>query len=383
MRLALPREIFEPASSRLLWLAVHVALVIGGFLWTWFALGEGYPLWVLVPVTIVHGLSFAGLAFVAHEALHGALTHSKFMRRFAGQLGFLPFWVSPRLWISWHNRVHHGNTNIAGRDPDAYPTLSEYETSRAARWAVLLGAPRSGKLRGLITLALGFTLQSLQILVGAKKRRFLSNKHYVRAWCETALAMLVWTALGLWVGWVGFLFAYVVPLMIANAIVMAHIATNHSLSPLADENDALETSLTVSVPKWFEFYSLGFGYHVEHHLFPAMSNRHAPLVQSHLRRVAPDRYQEMPLFRALVRLWQTPRVYRDQTTLLDPETGQTASTIGSRAQVLAPLFAETPDSPPSAPTDSSGATSQPWEILAGTGPIPSPRISSIPPPPAA
>jgi hypothetical protein len=103
----------------------------------------------------------------------------------------------------------------------------------------------------------------------------------------------------------------------------------------------------------------------------------------------------MPLYRALVRLWQTPRVYRDQTTLIDPKTGETARTIGPRstllvpaltpaltpAPTLVPLFEETPDwieTPRTKDPDS-----RPWDILAGGGPLPSTRISSIPPPPAA
>src|SRR5690606_14261554 len=102
-----------------------------------------------------------------------------------------------------------------------------------------------------------------------------------------------------------------------------------------DENDALETSLTVSVPRWFEFYSLGFGYHVEHHLFPAMSNRHARRVQAEIKKIAPARYQEMPLMRALALLFSTPRVYAEKGLLVDPETGESWRTLGgARFRVL-------------------------------------------------
>jgi fatty acid desaturase len=65
-----------------------------------------------------------------------------------------------------------------------------------------------------------------------------------------------------------------------------------------------------------------FGFHVEHHLFPAMSSRHAPAVREVLRERWPDRYQSMPLWRALRAMHRSARVYRDDTTLIDPGTGQ-------------------------------------------------------------
>ena len=35
----------------------------------------------------------------------------------------------------------------------------------------------------------------------------------------------------------------------------------------------------MTTPRWIEWLTLSFGYHVEHHLFPAMSSRHAPGVR--------------------------------------------------------------------------------------------------------
>ncbi len=294
---------------------------------TWWH-AQGRSLFFLLPLSIVLGMSYAGLAFVAHETLHGALTRKRWLRRIVGFVGFSPFCVSPRLWIAWHNQVHHGNTNIVGKDPDAYPDLAEYKQSAAARLAVKWGAPRSGSYRGWITLALGFSLQSFHVLLFARKRRYLSTRSYVLAWGETLLAALFWGLVLAFVGWPVFVVVYVVPLMVANAIVMAHIITNHSLSPLCDKNDALASSLSVSVPKWFEFYSLGFGYHVEHHLFPAMSNRYAPLVRAELLRLAPERYQEMPLSRALYLMFTTPRVYGSRDVLIDPDTSESFPTLG-------------------------------------------------------
>jgi fatty acid desaturase len=210
----------------------------------------------------------------------------------------------------------------------------------------------------------------------------------VLAWVEALIALGIWLALGAWIGPLGFLLVYVLPLVVGNVVVMAHIVTNHSLSPLADENDPLTTTLTVTVPRWFSFYTLGFGYHVEHHLFPSMSHRHGPLVAQHLRHMAPDRYQEMPLLAALRLMFSTPRVYENHTTLYDPATGERAPALGSRP-VFIPLAGDVEEfdrgrrrSRAAVPALSDPDPRGEWQWLSGAMPD-GPRHSSIPPPPPA
>ena len=126
---------------------------------------------------------------------------------------------------------------------------------------------------------------------------------------------------------------FVLPLIFANTIIMAYILTNHGLSPLTEVNDPLAHTLSVTVPKWFEIATLGFGFHVEHHLFPAMSTHRAPAVRDLLRARYPTRYQSMSLATAVVELHRTSRIYSDATTLVDPTTGTTWPTLGPAAPV--------------------------------------------------
>jgi fatty acid desaturase len=302
-----------------LWLPVHLGLV--AFLTT--ALAEHWVSWWLAPlVSVVIGMSFGGLTFLGHETLHGAVVRERHVRRLVGFLGFLPFVISPRLWIAWHNQVHHGNTNRPGVDPDAYPTLDEYDQSRSVRIATDYGAPGRRRLRGALSLLIGFTVQSTHMLVVASKRGYLSRKEHVRAISETLLGITLWSSLALLIGPLPFLFAFGLPLVVANSIVMAFILTNHSLSPLTGENDALANSLSVTTPRIVEWLTLGFGYHVEHHIFTAMSTRHAPEVRAALRARYPGQYQSMPLARALLALHQSARVYKDAKTLIDPRSGR-------------------------------------------------------------
>jgi fatty acid desaturase len=144
----------------------------------------------------------------------------------------------------------------------------------------------------------------------------------------------IWVSLGLAIGPRAFLYAFALPLVMANVVVISYILTNHSLSPLTEVNDPLVNSLSVTAHPIIEKLHLNFGLHVEHHLFPSMSSRHAPLVRDLLVARWPERYQSLPLFTALRRLYATPRVYRTDTTLVDPLSGREADTIVPAAPSL-------------------------------------------------
>src|SRR6185295_1155205 len=121
LKKGLPAGTFEPAHSRLAWLPVHLALI--ALATTAITAGwGGWPIALLLVPVIGH--SFAGLAFLAHETLHGAVVRQRWVRYLVGWIGFLPFVISPRFWVAWHNKVHHGHTGRSGVDPDAYPSLA-------------------------------------------------------------------------------------------------------------------------------------------------------------------------------------------------------------------------------------------------------------------
>ncbi|HTU59830.1 MAG TPA: fatty acid desaturase, partial [Polyangiales bacterium] len=141
--------------------------------------------WLAAPflpvLSLVIGASFAGLTFLGHEALHGAVVRNRWLRHAVGWVGFLPFTISPTLWVAWHNRVHHGHTNHAELDPDAYPTLDAYNHSRAIRVAIEL-APGRSRWTLALALCFGFSAQSAQVLLRARRPGYLSNRAYARAW---------------------------------------------------------------------------------------------------------------------------------------------------------------------------------------------------------
>ncbi len=323
LRPDLPARTFDRARSRLAFVPAHLAIIATATL----AIASGVMPWFVVPLlSVVIGACFAGLTFVAHEALHGGIVRDKRWQYAIGWLGFLPFVVSPRLWIGWHNSEHHARANLAD-DPDAYPTLDEYRAQRRARFSTDMFSLGGGRWRGLLSLVLGFTVQSAAQLVLARRLGFLTARQQRRAVAETLLGIAVWSGVAALVGFVPFLFVFVVPLLVANVCVMAFILTNHSLSPRVAINDPLVSSLSVTTPRVIEWLTLGFGFHVEHHMFPAMSSRHAPTVRTLLQARWPQRYRSMSLAEALGRLHRSARVYKTPTTLCDPRTGAEYATL--------------------------------------------------------
>lgn len=323
LRPRIPATAYEPARSRLWLLPAHLAVVTMATI----ALALHWvPLYVAPLLSIAVGVSFAVLTFVAHEAIHGGVVRGKLARNAVGWVGFLPFMVSPRLWAAWHDRVHHANANLPA-DPDMYPSLDEYRASRRIRFFVDMFSLGGRRWRGALSLALGFTVQSAHQLIAARTAGFLRRRAHHIAIAETAAAAAVWASVALLVGPLTFVFAYVLPLLIANAIVMSFILTNHGLSPRVAINDPLISGLSVTSPAWIEWLTLRFGYHVEHHLFPAMSSRHAPRIRELLREHWPERYRSMPLRVALGELHRTARIYKDDLTLVDPRTGDEFATL--------------------------------------------------------
>lgn len=332
VRSSLPAAAFAPVPTRLVWLAVHLAVIAVGIT----AIARGVGGWWAAPLwSLLVGHSFAGCAFVGHETLHGAVVRHKRLRHVIGWICFLPFTLSPRLWVAWHNRVHHGHTGLVDVDPDAYPTLEQYRGSRLAQVADYFSVGR-GRWFGFVTPIIGFTGQSSQMLWRwARQSGEMDTRE--RRWTifETFLGMSVWLGLAFVVGAAHFVFAFVLPLLVANVIVVTYILTNHSLSPLTDVNDPLLNSLTVTTPRLVSWMHLDFGLHVEHHLFPSMSSKHAPLVRKELLARWPERYQSLPLFTAIRRLMSTARVYSQPTELLDPLSGRAFPTLMPRTAVSA------------------------------------------------
>jgi fatty acid desaturase len=334
VRRHLPVEVFQPATGRLAWLPVHLAIIVAIALF----IVRGDPPWTVALLgAVVAGHSWGCLGFLAHEAMHHALVKSRTLEKLVGYVGFGLYGLSPTLWTAWHNQAHHGNTGRAVADPDGFGSLGFWEKSAVVR-ALEKIAPGSRYKRSAAFLLVWFSVHSLLVLIFHSQR----NDYYARVsrrvvYAESAAMLAFWTGVFVLAGPYCFLFLYVVPVLVANAVIMSYIATNHFLNPLTDQNDPLANTLSVTGPRWLEALHLHFGFHVEHHLFPMVSGRHARTVRDVVKRLYGERYLSMPHARALHLLYARPKIHDTHDTLIDPRTKATFHALAPGDLTMAPL----------------------------------------------
>lgn len=305
---------FRPRPYRYLYFVLHQAL-FWSFVLT-IALVRP-PVYVALPLGLIAGVVLAAQAFLAHEALHGALGGPQWMRLSAGWLGFGPELIPPSFWLRWHNVAHHGNTNMGDSDPDNFGTLRRYERRPGlARFTKL--APGSGTWYSYFFLLYSFTFHALVVLfMQTPHRREFKGAPRKRWMAQVALCTVPWIGLGWLSGWMA-IFSVAVPFMTINAIGQSFILTNHFLRGMSETNDPLTDSMSVRSWAITDFVFYRFSHHVEHHLFPKMPSTSAPAVRGWIQENVPDSYACPGHIDAVAMLYKTPRVYLDDRTLCDP-----------------------------------------------------------------
>ncbi len=303
---------------------VAIPLIAAILFGTWALLFYSLPWYVGVLGGLVVGNLYGILGFLGHETLHGSVFKSRFLQNLIGYPAFWIFGFTPALWRPWHNQIHHANTNIPDIDPDSYGTTKRFEKVPLAKFQFKTGVG-SGHFLSLFFFAYRFTYHSQIVLwmISKKYPELFKPLNKPRAALESLLAIASWIALGVWAGLPGAVYGIVIPMAMANVVLMSYIATNHFLRPLADVDEPVDNSMSLTVPKIVDFLHLNFSHHVEHHYFPNMSPRFAPAVRKSLLKHAPERYLAPSHVQALLWLYKTPRLYKDHETLMNPYTGKT------------------------------------------------------------
>ena len=316
----IPANLFEPVLSRVLWLPTH-GLVVA--VCTILIVDAPLNLATRLGLSVVDGLSVSCLGILAHEILHGLIVERFWLRRVLGTLCLAPLGLGPLLWMIWHN-LHHANTQNPERDPDNWGTAQSIPADRVMGKLRWLTNPRTWLFPFL--LATGVTGHAAALLIGLRKE--MTPHQRMMTLVEFGAVWLFWLSLGLWLGWINLVFFFCIPLLLANVLINSFVITNHFLSPLDDGDDPLASSLTVTIHPWLEWILLNFNYHAEHHLFPGMSSKYAPLVSALLKETWPERYHQLPFGKAVRAVWITPRLYYDRTQLIDTRTGILYGTLG-------------------------------------------------------
>jgi fatty acid desaturase len=332
----LPPTVFVRRPLRILLVFPLIALIAGA---SALLLTPALPWYLIVPTLLALANAYVALMFFGHEVAHGATLRSERLQDAVLWFSCAIFVVSSHLWRHWHNRLHHGRTNVPSADPDRYDLVEDLARSPAlVRWLTTRFAPGSGRWPSALYLFIAFTVHGQAVLWLHSRRQRSRDFRWARALGETAMVAAFWVGLGLSVGPRGALLVIVIPMLLANAIVMAYITTNHMLRPLTDVPDCLATTMSVTTLRAIDAIHLHFSHHVEHHLFPAMSPRYYPLVRRSLERHAGGRYLAPSHWRALSTLYQTPRHYATYDELINPLTGRRLplATVEARLQRVDP-----------------------------------------------
>ncbi len=94
-------------------------------------LAPGWPLKILS--ALINHFAIDVLFVLGHDACHGSLTSSAFGNRLLGRLCFLPSLHPYTSWEYSHNALHHGWTNVYGKDP-VFAPLSFAQFQRLPKW---------------------------------------------------------------------------------------------------------------------------------------------------------------------------------------------------------------------------------------------------------
>ncbi len=324
LRPSLPSIAFTPARSRVLWLPVN-ATIVAALAWSMATGRLPWPLWPVASIVI--GVCLAGLTFLGHETLHGGVSARQDRDpKIVGWFGFMPFVVSPQLWVVPGTTA---SITTTARTRGSIPTC--IRRSRSIRrnaapgsWPDYFGISRKRLTEPAQPLFFGYTGQSQQMLWKARKTGMLTPKLHRRAIFETMLGVAFWIAVAIVVGFVPFpLFVYVLPLVIANSV--RHDLHHDESQPVAADADQRSGSSPRSASRCRASSSGSrstSGYHVEHHVFPTLSTRHGAAMREQLIAHFPGRYSDDAADERTGAALPDRASVKDDVTLIDPPSGE-------------------------------------------------------------
>ena len=92
------------------------------------------PLAVNILCGIANGVAIALLFIIGHDGAHGGFVPSRRLNSWIARFAFVPCVHSVSLWRMIHNRLHHGFTNLKGKDGVWAPmSKEEYDAAHPTR----------------------------------------------------------------------------------------------------------------------------------------------------------------------------------------------------------------------------------------------------------
>lgn len=259
---------------------------------------------------ILMGMGKAGMGMsVMHDANHRTYSKNKYVNKWMGNSLYL-LGGFPTTWQRQHNNLHHGFTNIDGRDEDISPPV---KVLRFSPNKPLLKIHRFQYLYawffyGLMTLMWATTKDFKQLKRYVEKGMPLTkNKTYGKLLFELIIAKIAYWIVFLvlpimllpqawyWVLLFFFAMHFTSGFILGVVFQTAHVVSSSEF-PLPDNTGNIENSFAVhqlmntanfapnnSVLTWLIG---GLNHQVEHHLFPGISHIHYHKISKFVKQIA-------------------------------------------------------------------------------------------------
>lgn len=188
--------------------------------------------WMKLPVALAAGFVIGRLFIIGHDACHQSYTPHRRLNRWLGRIAFLPSLTPYSLWEVGHNVMHHGFTNLKGKDFVWQPlTPAQYAALPPAR-RLLERVYRSGWAPGLYYF---IEMWWLRMLFPSKRYMPARRALFVADGLLAVAAGAVWIALLVWAAratgqsvWAMVALGFAVPFVFWNAMIGFVIYVHHT-----------------------------------------------------------------------------------------------------------------------------------------------------------
>jgi acyl-lipid omega-6 desaturase (Delta-12 desaturase) len=188
--------------------------------------------WMKLPVALAAGFVIGRLFIIGHDACHQSYTPHRRLNRWLGRIAFLPSLTPYSLWEVGHNVMHHGFTNLKGKDFVWQPLTPEQYAALTPARRLLERVYRSGWAPGLYYFIEMWWLRMLfpsKRYMPARRGLFVADGLLAVAAGAVWMGALVWAAQATGQSaWALIALGFAVPFAFWNAMIGFVIYVHHT-----------------------------------------------------------------------------------------------------------------------------------------------------------
>jgi len=202
--------------------------------------------WMKLPVALAAGFVIGRLFIIGHDACHQSYTPHRGLNRWLGRIAFLPSLTPYSLWEVGHNVMHHGFTNLKGKDFVWQPLTPEQYAALTPARRLLERVYRSGWAPGLYYF---IEMWWLRMLFPSKRYMPARRGLFVADGLLAVAAGAVWIGTLVWAAqttgqsaWALVALGFAVPFAFWNAMIGFVIYVHHTHTEVRWHEDKAQWS---------------------------------------------------------------------------------------------------------------------------------------------